>query len=252
MSYRILPRCCGSATSPRRRGLSLMELLVVMVILIATAGLVTYLYSGALEMTVGKDGSGAPISKSVQQIGTEATLTQMRNAIVGTPGHPGYWNDVLSSQADTTTTPITLADLFRVPTATPSPPYSASTAPLATNLQTFNPNTGRGWRGPYMAQATGSYPNTTTGNWSARNFTATYGAANDPALIDAWGNPIVIQWPANSADSTPTATQQYQYVRLVSAGPNGVLDTPITDTPVTDPTGASLKDDVILYLRYVP
>ena len=92
----------------------------------------------------------------------------------------------------------------------------------------------RGWRGPYLSQATGSYSiNVSSG------FTASYGNTGDKALIDAWGNPVVIQ--------NPGATNGLQDVRVVSAGPNGIIDiNPATSSATLVSTPSLVVDD-----RYV-
>ena len=72
-----------------------------------------------------------------------------------------------------------------------------------------------------------------------------YGQSGDPAQIDAWGRPIVIQWPTDSSGNIQPA-----YVRLVSAGPNGKLETPSTVTDLSATTTPwNVGDDMILYLR---
>ena len=45
----------------------------------------------------------------------------------------------------------------------------------------------------------------------------TYGSLGDPAFVDGWGNPIVLQWPVPQL-TTDTVDVLAQYVRLVSAG----------------------------------
>lgn len=241
----------------RRSGMTLVELLVVLVVLIALAGLLVPILSGSLQIVVGKDTSGNAVSESVQEIGTNATLRTLRDTILGTPGHPGYWNDLLTSQADTTPWPWTMADLFVVPGTLPA----GTASYLPTSLQQYNPNTGLGWRGPYIVQQTATYAvNTASGFlpstpyvYGATNLSTGYGQTGDPGVLDAWGCPIIIQWPSTVADTSNTqAMQQYLYVRLVSAGPNGKIDTALTDTPAVDPLGTSKGDDLVLYLRYVP
>ena len=71
---------------------------------------------------------------------------------------------------------------------------------------------------------------------ATNGFATTFGTTGDPAMLDAWGSPIIIQWP--TGDTTGT------YVRLVSAGPNGKIDTALTDLPAS-----SRGDDVVLFLR---
>ncbi len=66
--------------------------------------------------------------KSPQQIGTEATMNQIRDVIMGTPGRPGVWADVGHRPEFF---PRSVSDLFST-----NPPYSG--------LAAFNPSTGIG------------------------------------------------------------------------------------------------------------
>ena len=84
----------------------------------------------------------------------------------------------------------------------------------------FDPVYRVGWRGPYVVANNGSVYtiNATT------DFLEQYGENGDPAVLDGWGNPIVIQNPGLTSDGG-------QDVRLVSAGPNGIVDiNPTTPT----------------------
>jgi type II secretory pathway pseudopilin PulG len=72
------------------------------------------------------------------------------------------------------------------------------------------------------------------------NFLARYGETGDPAVLDGWGNPIVLQVP-----QTPGTTEhdRTRHARLVSAGPNGVID---TDPGELMPNERG--DDLVLFL----
>lgn len=85
---------------------------------------------------------------------------------------------------------------------------------------TYDPVSGRGWRGPYLLITAGRYPGMDPdGNAAARGFTSDFGVPNssptssdgDPAVLDGWGHPVVIQGSTLSD------------ARLVSAGPDGNL-----------------------------
>jgi prepilin-type N-terminal cleavage/methylation domain-containing protein len=243
-------RRTGPGKRPRRPGFTLTEMAVVLAIVAATALLIPPLLP---QIQVTKN---AP-PKSPQQIATEATMKRLGDIINGTPDWPGYWHDNLSSAGDTTLTPLTLKDLFAMPATTVQ---STSTA-----MQAFAPCTGRGWRGPYVLYQTatytvntqrgftaGAYPNQLNANNSyaltanpaylapAGAGTIGFGQNGDPAMLDGWGNPIVIQWPTDTAG----VNVQPSYVRLVSAGPNGTLDTRLTDL-----TAIARGDDIVLFLR---
>jgi prepilin-type N-terminal cleavage/methylation domain-containing protein len=80
----------------------------------------------------------------------------------------------------------------------------------------YDPTYRVGWRGPYLVNGNTSFYqiNATTG------FLEQYGENGDPVVLDGWGNPIVVQNPGLAADGVSLD------VRLVSAGPDGVVNTP--------------------------
>lgn len=54
-----------------------------------------------------------------------------------------------------------------------------------------------------------------------------YGIPGEPAIIDPWGNPYVLQVPpAEAFDEGATDAERFKFARLVSAGPDGILSTP--------------------------
>jgi len=124
-------------------------------------------------------------------------------------------------------------------------------SPTFQDLQAWShdPVTGRGWSGGYINQSA-----TSTRVYEvdpARGFTTDYGKpigpANehgDPTPVDAWGNPIVLQQPVESGgihSSTSTL-----FARLVSAGPDGILQTPLS---VLEPTPAQIGDDLVVFME---
>ena len=99
---------------------------------------------------------------------------------------------------------------------------------------TYNPAYRLGWRGPYLVANTGSVYTINT----AAGFLEQYGENGDPTVLDGWGNPIVIQNPGILADGG-------QDVRLVSAGPNGVVNIdPTIPTATLLATPSLAGDDV--------
>lgn len=197
--------------SADRRGLTLFELLIVLTI---TMTLVALVVIPADELR------GASMTTV-----TERTLLALRDAIVGSDAQPGY-------RADVGELPSFVADLFQQPLTL------AGTAALPVEWQSFDPVTRRGWRGPYLDHTGSRYMLATD-----RGFTNQYGVAGWPGVVDAWCRPIVLQWPQLGGSTDPRP-----FVRLVSAGANGVLETPVN---VEYPSRASCGDDVVLYVMGV-
>jgi prepilin-type N-terminal cleavage/methylation domain-containing protein len=199
----------------KRVGMTLLELVIVIAILGIIAG---FIIPG-----------GAYLEKRAKYTATNASLATIRDAIVGTSDKPGYLTD-------TGQMPVTLRDLF----VNPFPSTSA--------LYTYNRDTGLGWRGPYLLNANGQYAINTTTNFVGGTYPAPYGANGDPTIIDAWGNAIILQIPTTGS----TANNQL-FARLVSAGPNGTIDTPIDDTaasPEYYPPPGDRGDDVVLFINH--
>lgn len=117
----------------------------------------------------------------------------------------------------------------------------------------------RGWRGPYLLSGGVSAPADTFPAPSARRtpsdatfaergfFPETarlslpddyrdgrvYGFPGEPALLDPWGDPYILQIPPAQAFVTASGgladvpdEERFRYARLVSAGPDGILSTP--------------------------
>ncbi|MEM6473214.1 MAG: hypothetical protein AAF802_26875 [Planctomycetota bacterium] len=123
---------------------------------------------------------------------------------------------------------------------------------LALSLQwSYDGQSGRGWAGPYLdhsSTATVSYRVDAT-----RGFLQAYGedpdvatGLDDPAPSDAWGNPIILQQPAVVSGGGVHSAINIVHARLVSAGPDGEIDTPLN---VLNPTAQELDDDLVVYLR---
>lgn len=141
--------------APRSGGVTLVELIVVLTLLIVLAGAIAANLSGATPM--GQTG------------GTEVALEALRAGILGTAGAAepcGYL-------ADVGTVPARIRDLLVKPDAVPS----------------FEPATGLGWRGPYCSHSSWLDPA------SAPAWLSAYWTAGDPVVLDGWSNPIVIQLP---------------------------------------------------------
>ncbi len=192
------------------QGLTLVELLVVLAILASIAAFVTVgLFSDGVTLT-GPDGR----ERSQEEIATVATMQAVRDALVGgSINEPGYLQDLGAL-------PVRLAYLIQnIGGVEPEP---------------FDPATKRGWRGSYIRGIGARYEDFVEAD-NSDNFDDDdgnpYGVAGDPAILDAWRKPLLLQEP-----DTDDA-------RLVSAGPNRILE--------TDPANgidADRGDDLVLFL----
>ncbi len=125
----------------------------------------------------------------------------------------------------------------------------------------------RGWRGPYLAGGTrGFFPARDArrfpedATFGERRFfprldhlllpaafkdpsrASAYGFVGEPALFDPWGNPYVLQVPPPQAFRGVTNVAEevrFRYARVVSAGPDGVLDTPCFQPNATNETSTT-------------
>ncbi|MCS6851020.1 MAG: prepilin-type N-terminal cleavage/methylation domain-containing protein [Gemmataceae bacterium] len=213
----MLPRI-----APPRRGLTLLELVAVLVILVALAALVVPIV--------------ASLSTDARDTVTRSTLSALRETIVNR-----YWPDMNGVMSAGTV----VAD------GLPQPhPDSAQRSPTSREFHPqlaflFNPPVAslgqaqyrlfrRGWNGPYVQYTGAIYRDPavmTEAQWVARGFSNAYGVTGDPTVLDGWGNPIVLQRPAGAP------------VRLVSAGPNGILET-------TEAMPEPASDDISVALVY--
>jgi len=182
-----------SAPTGARRGFSLLELVIVLLVLVALAAIVVPLVSGTRS--------------EAERTTTEQTLANVRDAVIQ------YWVDAPKrlprpDDDDTTGRQLTSQLLFLFVN-----PNTWDVLPAGYEATfDFDPNYKVGWRGPYLSQATGNFEVD-----GASGFTTAYGATGDKALLDAWGNPIVLQ-DLGTASGVQTA-------RLVSAGPDKQLGT---------------------------
>ena len=214
----------------RRRntaGFTLVEILVVVGILAILASLVVQGVGG--------------VRGEAEQTVAAATLQVVRDALCGTSTAPGL-----------------LCDLKHVPGFSNSALRVSYLLEAPTNVPAYDRLAQRGWRGPYVQNAQpventnaalwGRFPdendrrNETDETFQMRGFyEESYGTTNDLAMADPWGNPIVLQIPTNHLDDSACL----RYARLVSAGPDGVLQTPCEDwTPARTNRG----DDLVLFL----
>ncbi len=207
----------------KRRGLTLLELSVVMAILGALAS-IAVLNSGAL------------LGQSRGDV-TQQSLTQLRDVIAQT-----YWQDAGGSmpERNLNVTPVPPGRMttpqLRYLFINPLTENTLTTADAGSTdmMVTYNPAYRLGWRGPYVVANNGSVYAIN----AAAGFFEQYGENGDPAVMDGWGNPIVIQNPGLTSDGG-------QDVRLVSAGPNGIVNIdPTVSTAALLATPSLAGDDI--------
>ena len=211
-------------------GFTLVEILMVVAIL-------------AIVATLAVQGVGRVCGEAEQTVAL-ATLHTVREAFCGTAGASGFLADMKYIPGFSNST-VRIGDLLAAPTNYPA-------------FTNYDRLTGRGWRGPYVqnvrlvenldANRWGCYPGpddrrcATDATFEDRGFyAAEFGTTNDPALADPWGNPVVLQMPTNVLDDD----ECWRFARLVSAGPDGILQTPGAAVPARPDRG----DDLVLFLN---
>ena len=234
-----------ASPGPRRygaHGFTMMELLVVIVIIAALAAMVVSQVDRSRE--------------SAELTVAQADLQAASEAVFGSAAGRGYLRDMKYVPGFRSVN-LRIHDLFS-PSSYPS--YSV-----------FDPAANRGWRGPYLRQPSGVantdasrnglFPASSDRRFASdptfleRGFYASasasdYGLAGDLTVADPWGNPVVIQVPPTIAFSGATDdAKRFHYVRLVSAGPDGVLSTPLDRLAGKFPDGsaAARGDDLVLF-----
>lgn len=231
--------------SSRESGFTLLEMGMVVGILAILAGMVLV----SVDKT--RDKAADTVSR--------ATLQTLREAVMGSAAGPGYLSDMKYVPGFSSLN-MRVHDLL-----------SSSSYPV---YSSYDPVARRGWRGPYLSNARGVQNTTPNRNgtfpaggdlrtpddltFQDRGFftssaSSPYGLTGDLAAADPWGNPIVIQIPPSSAFSGSTAEAKiFRYARLVSAGPDGTLSTPLDDRlggMLPDGSSAARGDDLVLFLN---
>ena len=233
--------------SRRRRGLTLLELVMVVSILAILTALVVPGMSDQQEET----------RKTV----AKATLQELRDVIANR-----YWPDMgkfpqpnvldnsglrLSSTAQITGTSTTALPQLHFLFVNPNQYVSTATTQYVA-VSDYDPQVRIGWNGPYVMTKSTVYPNpnnvrfssdtTNTSTWSDYGFTNLYGNAGDYTINDPWGSPYVTIIRASAHGSSTLYT-----AFLVSAGPNRRLD----NTTWTSNVDGTLNsgDDLALQIK---
>ena len=212
------------------KGMTLIELTVVLLVLIALAGVAIPYVSGTGRMAMCQ--------------ATDATMQAVKEAIMGGGAGAGFYGDTLGDFPKQTKagTNYNLKYLFIQPDVAPA------------GWSQYNPKTAVGWRGPYFMA--GRIPDSgIDGSFSSVYHPTTntsgkvHSDINDSAnaqVMDAWNRPIVLQIPYS------IGVPQLNSARLVSAGPGSGInpgDAQI-DTAIHNNLDASDRgDDRVLYLK---
>lgn len=233
-----------------QQGMTLMELTVVLLILIALAGLAIPYVGGTSQMALCQ--------------ATDASMQAVKTAIMGGGANSGFYMDLLGQlprDKSNATGYYNLTYLFVRDDGldNDSDTHASSVDGIFDpddEWREYNPKTAVGWRGPYLmsggrvpsgldASFQDIYdPSTATTKVVHTNITTDTGSH----VMDAWGRPIIIQVPYETASST----YNLDYARLVSAGPGNGLEpgNASIDTTIHDNIDASDRgDDRVLYLK---
>ena len=200
-----------------RQGLTLLELLVVILILVATALIVAPSFSNIEIATPTGE------SKTPTEVATEATLNTVREAIAGEDGVI----ETLSHKSNAL--PRNIEELVQ---ADP-PKHVVEEAPELTD---YDPINKIGWRGPYVLPTGRS-------------------ANGQPTVVDGWGNELKLQVDFDKNGAVDPI--ESKYIRVVSAGPNGEIETPDDienmkpgENETNELTLSECGDDLVMFLRY--
>jgi hypothetical protein len=237
------------------RGVTLMELVVVMSLLVLAVGMVAYRLSPD-RLSFGVEGDG----KTAARIATETTMKVIRDAMMGGGERAGYWEDM---GRDMLFFPVNLEWLMRRPTdAGNGMVLSAVEERYRVRMQSYDGLRGMGWRGPYARFRVGALVLDEARGYGQR----LVGDGTRMAPLDGWGRGIVLQWPVTGPAGEAIGDVRglrrdgvlagwvVANARLVSAGPDGILQTELNrdrlGTPESfraNPDGVG--DDVVMWLR---
>lgn len=237
---------------PHCAGLTLLELIVVLVILAALAGMVIPQLTGT-----NKQAALAVTAQSMKQLQTLISNRYYVDMLAtSTASLSGGVLVVSAGPAIPGLPSANVADATRV--VNPQiqflffNPLSYSSGHYYANPSTTYSSTGMGWNGPYLLSGVaGTYPDSSVARpsdpsgqtWGSLGYTSTYGLPGDATIVDAWGGPIVIQLPPLQPTDDPTHAERY--ARLVSGGSDGAIS---TNASIPYPSVSSCGDDIVVYL----
>ena len=197
-------------------GFTILELVIVLVILIAVSLIMIPTFSNI--QVVKPDGT----TQTPHRIATEATMNHVRDAVVGEDGV------IESLSHKSNAMPRKINELVQAE----APEHIKQSSP---ELSDYDPMFRLGWRGPYLLP---------TGT----------NASGEPTLVDGWGNEFELQ--IDFDDDGFVDQNESKFVRLVSGGPNGQIETP-SDMDNMEPGGDEFSqltrsecgDDLVMFLR---
>lgn len=207
----------GGSQLHGRSAMTLLELLVVLLILIATALILVPSFNNVqIVSPTGK-------SESPVKIATQATLNTVREAMAGEDGV------IESLSHKSNALPREIHDLVQEQ----APDHMIEAAP---ELKEYDPINKIGWNGPYV-HATGC------------------NETGEPTIVDGWGNELELQVDFDK-DGTINQVES-KYIRVVSGGPNGQIETPDDsanmkpgEDEISELTLSECGDDMVLFLRF--
>lgn len=247
-----------------QRGMTLLELTVVLLIMIALAGTVVPYVMDA--------------GRTAQCQATDATMQAVKAAIMGGSSGSGYYTDLLGqyprdryvdTQGDSDPTndiySYSLHYLFvRDDGADNDSDSNPPSNDGITNVdpddewRAFNAQSMVGWHGPYLqngvtnnfavdADSDGDLTDELHASFGNATYVHVPVAISDQVVLDGWGRPIIIQVPP----TCPNSAHPDGCARLVSAGSisgrdiqqNGI------DTLISDTGALNRGDDRVLFLQ---
>jgi type II secretory pathway pseudopilin PulG len=228
MKNRIASRRFGSRW---RSALTLVELVVVMVVLVALSGILIPMFGNLTYQS--KMGATMETLRRLQELIRVRYVSDMGGVFLtqGTP--PGANPDGLPRAT---------------PTAAPQMKYLYVDPNAGTTSAGFNATTGLGWNGPYMLGGQGVYPGMNP-NAAANGFGSVFGSVGDPTPLDGWGNPIVLVQITDQTNSTYyvvlSAGQTEKLGEAISPGYTGPpIAATVSTVGATAAPGSSVLDNV--------
>lgn len=231
--------------------MTLLELTVVLLVLVALAGLAVPYVSGT--------------GRTAACQATDATMQGVKEAIMGGAAGNGYYADLLGKYPSDkyVGNDYGLKYLFSRDDGIDNDGDTHATAVDNTfdsddEWQAFNPNTGVGWHGPYLME--GAQLDAATAA-NLHNSFSKFDPDTNPTgnahvdhrvtaltqVFDAWHRPIILQVPETCSISSNVT----DCARLVSAGPGSGIEPGDAriDTQINDEDAGARDDDRVLFLK---